>query len=367
MTWLKELVKILLKLFQVINGKTVKLKGLFQIADSLTKLMGYPIDYLQTTALIRQIHIATGCRNFCTHCFADPAHDISQMSISSFSKISSEIGKVVEKLGERIPFLFLGSETDPSMVVNFAKYIEIYDKTQPIFVPITIFTHGWDLRKESQKKELGYLCKIYNKAKKSKTQKRQWKIVLSYDSFNIFARENWETYLKNLKNNIIFLKEYFPINLINFEIYYPLDAPDFQNPDRISYWSNLCESPIINNDIPNGGNLSSNITLGMFWILKEAGIEYKSFLSNIWDCGKPFKSGRANNLYRDGMDKINQDALQYQRTRVLYRLENLPDKFFGIMLYPNGSVRTINYLGYIPGDWLSNGEKVVSYVEEAKY
>ena len=345
----------------------MKSEGLTQIADSLTKFIGYPIDYLQTTRLLRQIHIATGCKNYCTHCFANPSQDVRQMSISSFSKISTEIGKAVNKLGERIPFLFLGSETDPSMVENFAKYIEIYDKTQPIYVPITIFSHGWDLRNEYQKKELDYLCKIYNKAKKSKTQKRPWKIVLSYDSFNIFARESWETYLINLKDNIILLREHFPVNLINFEVYYPLDAPDSRSPDRISYWTKLCEVPIANNDIPNSDNISSNITLGIFWILREAGIEHKSFFTNIWDCGKPFKSGRAHKLYGNSMDEINQDALQYQRTRVLYRLENLPDKFFGIMLYPNGSVRTVNYLGYIPGDWLSNGEKVVSYVEEAKH
>lgn len=335
-------------------------EGLTQISKCVSQDWKMNIDYLQASELIRQVHIATGCRNRCIHCFSNPDQTIVQMRLSSFERFAKELGDAARIRGKRVPFQFLGSETDPSMIKGYANYIKIWNETQPDFVPTTIFTHGWRLEDNNQRDEIEALFEVYKKYKH-----RIWNIYISYDAFSQFARNDWGKYLDNISENLRLLWAVFPHSRIKIEVYYPLESSNDYDTNRLGFWKSNPEMKIqIPLSKPDGEDIASNITYGLFWVCWNCGIDPNSIISNVNDCGNPFMSGRAIHLYQNVSNEIHKRALLRQRYKTLDPLEDFFSKFKGIMVYPDGCVRSINYWGYRPLAWINGGNRIVSYIDK---
>jgi len=51
-----------------------------------------------------------------------------------------------------------------------------------------------------------------------------------------------------------------------------------------------------------------------------------------------------------------------QEKRVLYPLKNYKYGYNGLIMYPDGKARIINYRGYNYMEWVNNGNNVIPYI-----
>lgn len=334
-------------------------EALNQLAGALSHRWPWAGDPIVAASTIRQIHIATGCSFSCAHCFASPSQSLFQMDLDAFAPFAAEIRAASMASKSRAPFLFLGSETDPSMVQGYAHYLETWINSQMDISRVWIFTHGWQLCHVRQREEMNASVLVA-----SQYLPYLGKVMLSVDAFSLPARRDWEQYLQNCGANLRLLLEALPIGKVGMEVLYPLEAPPQDSPERLSYWkvkeppsydmiedelSELRESP---------GTL---LTLGVITIGRHAGVPCRDFLGMIKDCGYPFNAGRARRFYSKGRNQYQASrALLRQRMDVLHPLEGFPSGFEGVMIYPDGRVRLVDYLGYRVGGWLNHGQPVIT-------
>jgi hypothetical protein len=317
---------------------------------------------------VRQIEIAHGCINFCTHCFAAPPQQIEQMDLSGFSLLAKEFGDVARIKQDEYTFLYLGATTDPAVVRNFYRYLEIWIKSLPQWHYVKVYSHGWQLWFSRQKQEYSRLLNILSKYKaRIKT------FGLSVDLFSLSARREWVSYLKNLAENLMGLLDALSIEQVKLQITYPLERLDADQEYCIQYYR---DKTINSRDFPDDKKIDelitkglstkyeeiARLTKGVFLIGDMAGLSrfQTSYISR--DGGIPFASGRARTFYKKSNVHAAQQALESQQEHTLYSLKDYIFGNNGLLIMPNGSLRLVDYLGFKLGEKLKNGEVVVPYL-----
>lgn len=343
-----------------------ELQGLSIIADLLSSEFNLSINPIEVAYLVRNINIGEGCFNQCTHCFASPPKEIRLMNIDSFSVLTKEFGIAVRHKHQILPFIFLGSSTDPSMIANFASYAEIWIKSLPEWHPIKFYTHGWNLSSDVQYSEFSRFLNILKQFSSRITV-----IALSIDFFNINARLDKEKYINNIGHNLKEIRKCVPYNALKLVITYPIERLDVEDKYAIRYWRNLIEKQFIDDNIISDTlksamtpqeQLCAELTHSIFKIGQIAGFDKRATSLMARDNGAPIPIGNALSYYKNRTTSDKEKSLSFWKNRTLKSLVNFPHKYDGLVICTNGAIRLIDYGNYKFESWLNKGMPAIPYI-----
>jgi hypothetical protein len=343
------------------------LPGLQSLSRALKHHTGQDVSPIDCAYIVRQLHIGTGCLHGCTHCFANPSGELEQMHFDSFARIAAEFGEACHQNQKPFPFLYLGASSDPSVIVDFARYLETWVISLPKWHSHKFFTHGWVLSNTKQRNEYSVLLEVL-----LRLHEHIQTFAISVDIFSHFARHNWLRYLENVSANLRGFAKVLDFSSLRLQVHYPLSRLDVVGPYTMSYWH---ERALQRTEFPTTEEIFSilanpnnqeeqeccRLTAGVFRIGELAGFSPHQTALMTWDGGVPFAAGRAQPFFKYRKLEDASRALNIQRTTTLRSLAASDMGTQGLMLFPNGSARMVDYLGYRLGDWLNEGNPVIPY------
>jgi hypothetical protein len=344
------------------------LEGLSLLCENLNRNNVFSFSESNVIYFIRQLSAAYGCKNACTHCFSNPSGKIEQMTIDSFERIMNEIGTILFQTQKPLSFFHLGAATDPSMIKDYSKYALIWLNAIPEVQKIKFYTHGWYLDSKKQRREFDNFLAVLDGRKRKNT-----KFAISFDSFSEYARRDWKSYILNAGANIAAVKTVIPVENLRVEVIYSPEwnhcKPEFKSEyfrqaidrDGMSYEhiKNMLQKYKSEND-----KSCARVTAGSFELLEAADIQITDAVKIVRDCGTIFPGGRAvNNHYRNKSKEEYAIGMETQKRNVLYSLEEYKYKYEGLVIYPSGSARFVDYQGFREGEWLNNGEQIIPYIK----
>lgn len=348
------------------------LEGLTCLAAAFSAHTGQPIDAVGAASRIRQIHVGTGCLHACIHCYANPSGQLRQASLTSFSRLAREMGTAARLRHEPFPLLFLGAESDPSMIADFAEYADTWVSEMPVFQRLKVFTHGWRLGFARQQREFRRFCELL-----SRKGERFQSVALSVDTFSVLARRDPSLYVANVAANLRGLRDVIGLGSLKLQVTYPLSRGQLLSTSRatLSYWRDLLR---ITRQFPDEPDVfrvldtldetaereCASLTRTVLEIGRAAGLRLDETVTLARDGDAPYAAGRAGRLYRGAPGALAERALEVQRKQTLYPLVERGLDTHGIVLYPDGRARLVNYEGYRVGSWLADGLPVLQYLVE---
>jgi hypothetical protein len=351
---------------------TLKLPGLTGIANHYSAVSGSDTRPEDAAYLVRQIHVGYGCRNGCIHCFADPPANLEQMTLDSFNRLALEFGSVASLMNAPYFFLFLGAASDPAMIVEFARYAKAWILSLPEWHKVKFYTHGWQLSNKSQRIEFNDFIVIL-----SKYPERIATMGLSIDLFSLAARKDLRNYIDNTASNLEGFVGVLSISSLKLNVTYPVERYNSGKVYKISYWLNLASSKkslpedseiqfILKQARTPEDRVCARLTSAVFSIGRKAGLTPRETAIISRDNRVPFAAGRASGFF-DGRSRSESDnALQYQQEHTLQSLKKFYKGNEGIILYPDGRARIVDYLGYRLKTWLAGGQRVIPYAQIIK-
>lgn len=340
-----------------------KMPILSTLCYDINKSSSYSFNPIELAYFIRQVGIAHGCRNACTHCFAESPYNIVQTELSGFAKVIKEIGFAVSKNGKPLKFFHLGASTDPAMVKDYVKYLAVWVNAMPSFQTVKIFSHGWDLSTKNGKTELTDIINLIS------TTNRDIRIILSFDCFSISARSNWSKYLKNILYNINLILNFIPKNKLRIEVFYPPERKKAPNIALLEWWRDQAIGDIhyewkdVLNMIQTNSDITevcAKTTFGLLKIFNECHLKFSDLIDMTRDCNMIFCAGRGTSFFKDKTSEYKEEGLNIQKKRVLYSLKDYEYGNNGIIVYPDGRIRFVDYEGFKLGVWINNGEPVIN-------
>ena len=344
--------------------------SLTELCHHVNKVRDFHYAPYEVAYYIRQLSIADGCKNACIHCFSNSPSKVTQTSLSGFQKIISEVGEVVERTGRPLPFFHLGASTDPASVKGYSNYLRIWRASIPESQAIRVFTHGWDLTDKLQSMEFDSTLSVA-------TMHGSIKFVISFDTFSIFARNDWDGYLMNVALMLRRVVDAVGKSRVRMEVFYNLSRNTCKDKYTLQYWRELAsreECPSINDILDICENAESSddrtcakVTAGMLVVFKQAGLCSSDLVDMSRDCETVFDAGRARQLYQNENQEAIQKGLDIQKKHVLYSLEGYEHKYEGVIIYPDGTARLVDYHGFNLLERLNDGKKVISCMSSAVY
>ena len=324
----------------------------------------YQFTPMNIVYFIRQLGIAHGCTNECLHCFAASPNIITQTELNGFGEVINEIGKVISLNSHPLSFFHLGASTDPACVEGYSNYLNLWIDAFPIFQNIKIFTHGWNLiNNPINHKELKDTLLTVNMSM------RKVRFVISFDCFSKLARTNWDVYIENIYRNVKEIIDQIGKDSVRIEVFYPPERMKAESITLLEYWRqfgknsshptfSLTESINLLNEFCDS-NICAKITCGVITIFNRLGLNYRDLFNMARDCEMIFNSGRGRNLFRDEDARTIEEGYKIQKRRVLYSLENYCHNYEGLIIYPDGKVQFVDYLGYKLGKWVNSGRETI--------
>lgn len=311
---------------------------------------------------IRQLSIAHGCKNACSHCFAAAPNVIEQTQLEGFKNVINEIGSIIAQNNKALSFFHLGASTDPASVRNYAEYLKEWIAAFPKFQKIKIFTHGWSTTDQIEEDELRRTISIIQQAK------RDIRIVISFDCFSMKARTNWDDYVDNICKNVKIIIENLGSDVIRIEAFYPPARNEADSRFTLEYWRNIFKHNNQKNTLQEAMQLLSKyeddnqcakVTRGVLTIFHRCGISCSEIFDKTRDCEMIFNSGRGMSLFTNSEKTVIDKGFEIQKRRVLYSLKNYCYGNQGLIIYPDGSVRMVDYEGYVLGEWINDRNPVL--------
>jgi hypothetical protein len=283
------------------------------------------------------------------------------MALDGFARLAGEFGAAARRTGKAYEFLFLGSATDPSSVPTFASYLSLWIGALPPWSPCRLYTHGWLLDDHRQQGEFDATQKVL-----ADQIERIEMVNVSIDTYSRLARANPRAYVVNVATNIRKLVDAVGMKKLRLHLLYPVARPSAANGALL--WA---VEPSLSVDqacsalecyTEPSDRACADFTAMVLRIGAAAGLSVEETICRSRDAGIPMAAGRGARLFRDVPESYKQEGLAWYRRKALPRLENT----LGLQIYPNGTVRVIDYDGYRTGPWLLDGEKVVQYLEVAE-
>lgn len=339
---------------------------------NLCKTLNLETDYIFTPYdviyFIRHVSIALGCKNACTHCFSDAPLNVTQTSLLGFNKIINEIGYVLKQTNKPLSFFHLGASTDPASIKNYYTYLETWRKALPGFQPIKVFTHGWLLENESQSIEFDNFLSVIDKY-------QNIKIVISFDEFSSLARRDWNHYVDNIAENLSRIVNVVGKKRIRVEVFYTPQRIICKPQRTLQYWRDrvlhdksisLNEMIEYCNDHPDSYTNCSKVTSGILKVFSKCKFSAVDLIDMTRDCDSIFPGGRGKHFFKDLPQEYNQTGLKIQEQRVLYSLKDYKYKYNGLIINPDGTACLVDYHGFIIGESINSGNKVIPYMSIEK-
>jgi len=332
--------------------------GLEAIAAAWNRFSGEEVHGDEVAYLIRQVHTTIGCHHGCTHCFASPPARRTTMSLRGFARLAEEFGTVARRTGMPYEFLFLGSATDPSSIPDFASYLATWIDALPPWSLTRFYTHGWLLDDPSQQAEFDATLRVLT------DRVLQIEMVnVSIDTYSRLARTNIGSYVANVAVNIRKFVDVVGMQKLRMHILYPVMRPMAATETLL--WAinprlTVVEACSAVERYSNPADQAcSEVTVIALRIGAAAGFSVEETISRSRDAGMPMAVGRGARLFRDMPESFQEEGLAWYRRKALPRLS----RTLGFQIYPNGSVRVVDYDGYRIGPWLNDEAKVVPYLE----
>lgn len=339
--------------------------GLLNLCHHINKDVQIKFSVFDVVYYIRQLSIAYGCHNACSHCFSNSPVRISQTNLDGFQRIINEIGNVIACTHKALSFFHLGASTDPATVLNYSHYLKAWCNSMPEFQPIKVFTHGWNLLNVDQEKEMMQTLDVAK-------QRQGLKFVLSFDEFSLMARNNWEEYLVNVCKNLRNIIRAEGKSKVRIEVFYRPERNKCSTKCTLQYWrdalsinNQISFDEIINQCMNHTGALDLSCrktTIGIIKVFQMAGLKPIDLIDMSRDCNMVFYAGRAKQLYTEQFTEDIQTGIEVQKTKVLYSLKNYEYRYDGIIIYPDGSARLVDYEGFKLKKFINNGDRVIPYM-----
>lgn len=333
------------------------------LCNFLNEEFGYSFTPESVVFFIRQLSIADGCGHSCSHCFSNSKREITQTRLDGFARIIQEIGHTLIAQQSHLDFFHLGASCDPAYIQEYHNYLKVWIDNFPNDHIIKVFSHGWDLSNSQMKDDLQNTL-----SEATHAQNPNVRFILSFDPFSKLARSNWSQYIENMSNNLRLIESYVGKEKVRLEVFYPPERNLVNEQQTLQYWRDCITNTAINFEhiFPQierfGQNACSRITVGALEVLQRSGFNATDIPNMVRDCNIIFPAGRGIQHFSNPTDmKI---GLNVQKSHVLYSLDNYKYKYNGVLIYPNGSARLVDYYGFRLGNWLNNGNPVIPYLKE---
>jgi hypothetical protein len=340
-----------------VTNEEFEMPGLAALAHAYRVQTGHTCSPSRIAYGIRLLGIGHGCRNGCSHCFADPPSTIQQMELAPFLQFTTELTQAARMVGEPFPFLYFGAASDPAMVTGFHHYAAGWIDTVGEYSPFKLFTHGWQLTNSNQKTEFDSLCDAL-----AFRISRIHKIAISVDQFSRMARRDWPSYLEMVGSNLCGLLKVLPLDSIRLEFTFPVERLDMQENNPVTQW---LAQPSPTTQWANAKTAEAlpcaRLIEGLFTIGKIAGLDSACTLDLYRDAGIPFSAGRAKSMFSGRSYAERQYALDNQLNHSLPSIAKSPFGTVGISVMPTGHAHLVDLAGYRVGADLSGGQKIISY------
>lgn len=337
------------------------LSALCNVLKAETEYNFTPYDVIY---FIRHVSIAIGCKNACSHCFSNSPSKVEQTSLEGFQRIINEIGYILKESDKPLSFFHLGASTDPASVKNYSQYLEAWRMAMPENQTIKVFTHGWHLTVTDQRREfVKFLDVLKNYQNIS--------VVISFDEFSSFARNDWNKYLENIVMNLIAITSVIGKHRVRIEAFYTPERKECNPQCTLQFWRefvmtntsisfkemmNICDK--FTNIHPN----CSKVTSGVLKVFKDCRFVPLDIADMTRDCESIFPGGRGKNYFKDLSEDYIQMGLSVQEKKVLYSLSEYEHKYNGLIINPDGSAQLVDYYGFVLGKFLNKGQKIISYM-----
>lgn len=349
----------------------VSFPRLVELCHHVNRTKGLYFSPLEIVYYIRHLSIADGCKNACSHCFSDSVSTITQTTLSGFQRVISEIGQAIAFTGRPLSFFHLGASTDPASVRGYAMYLQMWRSSFPEFQMIKVFSHGWDL---SEKNQLTELSKTLEVARKY----GNIKFVISFDAFSRAARNNWQEYIKNVTANVRRIIDSVGKERIRIEVFYDPSRNKCNKLCTLEHWreeakrgNRLTLNQIIDecNSVQDKDSSSTcaKVTSGLMSVFMLAGLSVSDLINMSRDCQSVFSAGRAKQYYRTESHDTIQKGLEIQREHVLYPLKDYKYGYEGLIIYPGGEARFVDYAGFHLLQKINGGKRVISCMSSSTY
>jgi hypothetical protein len=350
-----------------------ELPGLEALSAEYNRLTGATSTASSIAYRIRQVHIAVGCTHACLHCFASPPSRITDMAFGSFHQLAQELGTVAHATGRPYEFLFLGSATDPSMVRGFSEYLSAWVDALPANSKTRFYTHGWLLSAEEQRQELDAVLTVLS----DRLNKIEM-VNISFDTFSRLARTDWALYQANVAANLKALRTVLPMSHLRLHVLYPIVRHAVQGPSLVSYWREAAARDLMPPSeyevyqsvdaatTSDDERACARLTKAVFSVGAAAGLSVRETAMMSRDAGFPMPAGRGNVLFRGASEGARAQGSDWYRRKALVRLEAEEGTYPGLLIFPDGRVRLIDYDGYREGPWLADGRVVIPYLRSTE-
>lgn len=335
--------------------------NLCNICHHLNKFDSYHFAPFEVIFFIRQLSIAYGCLNACSHCFSAAPKIIQQTDLTGFNMIIREIGLALNRMQSPLLFFHLGAATDPAYIENYASYLKSWANAFPSFQKIKIFTHGWQLDTVKGHKE------FIDTLKTIVDTTHDIKFIISFDCFSNRASTNWESYIDNVCNNVQEIIKQLGKDSIRMEVFYPPSRINADPKTTLEYWR-LYYSVVKTYSYKyafdilsqyDDDDICARTTIGVLTILERCGIPSNDLSTMTRDCEMIFNGGRAKSWFKEESESAIEKGYEIQKRRVLYSLDGYCFGNNGLVIYPDGRARIVNYEGFELGAWLNEGNQVL--------
>lgn len=341
-----------------------KCPALVNLCETLNLETNYNFTPYDVVYFIRHVSIAIGCKNACSHCFSDSPLKVTQTSLLGFSKIINEIGYILKLTNEPLSFFHLGASNDPASIKNYHTYLETWRNAMPDFQTIKVFTHGWMLEDEVQAIEFEKFLRVIDKYENIKT-------VISFDEFSSLARRDWNLYVETIAENLSRIVNVVGKNRIRVEVFYTPYRKFCKPHSTLQYWRDrvLQDKSISLNEMIEHCKSSHDpcanclkVTTGILEVFSKSKLSASELIDMTRDCDSIFPGGRGKQFFKNLQKKYSQMGLEIQEQRVLYPLKNYKHKYNGLIINPDGTANLVNYQGFVVGESINEGNKVIPYM-----